>query len=246
MAIDEFLFHSLPEKEPQTTVRFYEWDKPTVSIGVSQEIDRVVNVQACREQGIDIVRRMTGGKLVLHADEVTYSVCSSDTSAFTANLDGSYKRISEALVCGLKEMGLTPQLAGSTSEGYARSHLPCFSQLARNEIEIESKKITGSAQKRKGIHFIQHGSIPLKNQGELLKKVSISSHPSHEIQAISLDQALKKDISFTWVVEKLILGFKRYFFIDFKNDNLSEQEKRIILSIQKEKFENPLWTLSSK
>ena len=82
MAVDDYLFQSLGE-EALTYLRFYQWDKPTVSIGRSQKAEKVVNLDFCRRNGIDIVRRITGGKLVLHHKEVTYTVCSSDTEIFS-------------------------------------------------------------------------------------------------------------------------------------------------------------------
>ena len=83
MAIDDYLFQSL-SSDHQTFLRFYRWERPTVSLGYSQDIRKVVDVNYCRKQGIDIVRRMTGGKLVLHHKEVTYSLCSSDEDTFTS------------------------------------------------------------------------------------------------------------------------------------------------------------------
>jgi lipoate-protein ligase A len=110
MAVDEYLFQTLTE-EPQTIVRFYAWKNPTVSLGYSQKASDVVDIDFCKKNGIDIVRRMTGGKLVLHHKEVTYSLASSDTEIFTATLADSYRLISEALMNGLEKMGLVSALA---------------------------------------------------------------------------------------------------------------------------------------
>ncbi|MGB6338672.1 MAG: hypothetical protein WBF32_02770, partial [Candidatus Aminicenantaceae bacterium] len=82
MAVDEYLYQSLTE-EAHTIVRFYAWKNPTVSLGYSQKVLEVADVEFCKKHGIDIVRRMTGGKLVLHHKEVTYSLASSDTEVFT-------------------------------------------------------------------------------------------------------------------------------------------------------------------
>jgi lipoyl(octanoyl) transferase len=77
MAVDEHLFR-LAMAEPRTFLRFYQWQRPTASLGYSQDPDKVVDLDFCRRNGVDVVRRMTGGKLVLHHREVTYAVASSD------------------------------------------------------------------------------------------------------------------------------------------------------------------------
>jgi len=150
MAVDDFLFQSLGE-EPQTYVRFYAWKKPTVSLGYSQKIFKVLDIEYCQKNGIDIVRRITGGKLVLHYKEVTYSICSSDKEIFTSTLDDSYRIISEALMCGLGKMGLKPCLADAAPSSYVRGNLPCFSYPARNEVEIDRKENYWECSEKGGI-----------------------------------------------------------------------------------------------
>jgi len=147
MAVDDFLFESLG-KDPITYIRFYTWKRPTVSIGCSQDIREVLDLGFCKKNRIDIVRRITGGKLVLHHREVTYSVCSSDVNVFTSSLSSSYKKISEALIKGLKKLNIPAYLSSDDNLFYSRSSLPCFSYPARNEIKVKDKKIVGSAQKR--------------------------------------------------------------------------------------------------
>lgn len=241
MAVDDYIFHSL-EDAPHTYLRFYQWEKPTVSLGYSQNIHKVVDMDYCQQNGIDIVRRITGGKLVLHHKEITYSVCSSDRTIFTSTLPGSYKLISQALIRGLEKMGLTPYLAASPPSFYARGNLPCFSYPARDEVEIGGKKIVGSAQKRIGSHFIQHGSIPLEDDDGLLESVSSLKRGESKVRMTSLSQALGRKVNFEWAVEHLIAGFSEYFGINFKQKIFSEREMEKILKIQTRHYENRGWT----
>lgn len=241
MAVDEHLFRSLREK-PQTYLRFYRWKKPTVSLGYSQRVLNVVDVANCRRQGIDIVRRMTGGKLVLHHKEVTYSLCSSDEETFTPTLAESYRLVSQALMRGLERMGLEPYLADSPPDLYAKGDLPCFSYPARNEIEVDGKKIVGSAQKRVGSRFIQHGSIPLEEDGGLLKSISFLDGKESNIRMISLSQALGRKVSSDWPIEHLRAGFSEYFGIVLKPKIFSKREMEAILKIQRERYESEAWT----
>lgn len=241
MAVDEFLFESLGQ-EPKTFLRFYAWERATASLGYSQRVSKAVNVDTCKKKDIDIVRRVTGGKLVLHHKEITYSVCSSDKETFPANLRESYSLVSKALMRGLERMGLSPCLADAPPDFYTRGNLPCFSYPARNEVEVMRKKIVGSAQKRVGYKFLQHGSIPLEEDEELLKSVSFLDGAEDSIRMISLHQALGKRVSFDWAVDHLKAGFSDYFGIVLRPKVFEDDEMQAIQKIQKERYESKAWT----
>lgn len=245
MAEDEYLLNSL-EKDSQTYLRFYRWEKPTVSLGYSQNIEKVIDFNYCLKNGIDIVRRMTGGKLVLHHNEITYSVCSSDEEIFPPSLAESYKLISQALILGLEKMGVNSYLAAGAPSSYVKGNLPCFSYPARNEIEVQGKKIVGSAQKRLGSRFIQHGSIPVENNGSLLELVTTLREGKSKIRMTSLSEVLGRKVSFDWAVERLAEGFSEYFGISLKPKIFNAKERERILRIQKYRYENKDWTFLRK
>jgi lipoate-protein ligase A len=241
MAVDDYLFQSL-EEQPTTCLRFYQWESPTVSLGYSQKVSQVVDLDYCRKMGIDIVRRITGGKLVLHHQEVTYSICSSDSELFTPTLMDSYRLISEALMRGLEKMGVESSLAVATPFLYAKGRLPCFSNPAKNEIEIEGKKIIGSAQKRTGDKFIQHGSIPLEKDEELLKSISLLNQEEDSLNMTSLSETLEREVDFDWVVDHLQSGISEYFNISLIPKDFSDADKAAIQKIQTVQYDNPAWT----
>ena len=244
MAVDEYLFRSL-EKEPGTHLRFYSWARPTVSLGYSQKVDQVLNAAYCRREGIDIVRRITGGKLVLHDREVTYSLSSSDTDTFGTTLTESYRLISSGLMRGLEKMGLQPCLADAPPQAYVRGDLPCFSYPARDEIEVGGLKIVGSAQKRVGGRFLQHGSIPLQEDDERLRHVSILDDSGEHIRMISLARALGECVDFSWVVDRFTGGLSEFFGVSLKPVTLSDEEKASVIDLQKKRHENPDWILGA-
>lgn len=244
MAVDEYLFQSLAE-EPHTILRFYTWKNPTVSLGYSQKVPAVVDVEFCKTKGIDIVRRMTGGKLVLHHKEVTYSLASSDTDVFTSTLSDSYRLISEALMKGLEKMGLKPMLASPGPQKYVRGNLPCFSYPSRNEVEVNGKKIIGSAQKRVGAKFIQHGSIPMEEDDERLASISFLRGADEKVRMVALSQALGKKIYFDRAVDIFSKGIEEFFDIRTNRRVLREDEIEVIRKIQKNKYGNPAWTFGA-
>lgn len=175
MAIDRALLDEVESSsEPKTMVRFYRWARPTVSLGRNQKVEKAVDVDYCREAGIDIVHRPTGGRAVLHDDELTYAVASNDSSVFGDTIYGNYKRVSEALVSGFQSLGIPAILAPDTrkpgDEGDADP--PCFVSTSRYELTVDGRKIAGSAQRRVRRSFLQHGSLPVTVNREMLARAT--------------------------------------------------------------------------
>ena len=119
--------------------------------------------------------------------------------------------------------------------------MPCFSHPARDEVEVGGLKIIGSAQKRVGARFLQHGSLPLEGEESLLRSVSLSGK-EFDLRATSLSQELGRTLDPGWVVEKLAEGIAGYFRVAFEARVFSEEERRLIFRIQKERYDNEAWT----
>ena len=241
MAVDEYLFTKL-SGEPGTYLRFYSWKHPTASVGYSQRVNRVVDIEFCRKNGLDVVRRLTGGKLVLHHREITYSLSSSDTDTFSTTVGESYRLISLGLIRGLERMGLSPVLADAPPAEYSRGILPCFAHPARNEVEVAGKKIIGSAQKRVGDRFLQHGSIPIQNDETLLQSVSALPPSENVLRIISLSEALGRMVSFDWAVNHFVEGMADFFQASFQKLDFSPDEWEKIKGIEMSRYANPDWT----
>jgi lipoate-protein ligase A len=165
MALDEamLLLHEAGETPP--TLRVYGWQAPTLSLGYAQHSAKEVNLDACRHYGVTVVRRPTGGRAVLHDDEVTYSVVMPLTLVDGAQtLTEHYRRIGLALSAALRQVGVPVHLARPQRPATTR-HTPtspaCFAALSRYELSVNGKKLVGSAQKRAQHALLQHGSIPL-------------------------------------------------------------------------------------
>src|SRR5436190_6298345 len=165
MDIDATLLDEVDKSaETRTVVRFYGWLRPTISLGRNQKIEKAVDAGYCRAHGIDIVHRPTGGRAVLHDDELTYAVISNDTDAFGDTIYGNYKRVSEALCLGYNRLGVPAVLAPDTRKAVPLSNggdPPCFLSPSRYELMVEGRKIAGSAQRRVRRSFLQHGSMPI-------------------------------------------------------------------------------------
>lgn len=240
MAVDDYLFHSLTHA-PVTYLRFYSWEKPTVSLGYSQKIEKVLDEDFCRANDIDVVRRLTGGKLVLHFREVTYSLCSSDAALFTNTLKGSYRLISQGLIAGFKKMGISAALSQPPPQDYVRGNLPCFSYPAEDEIEVKGRKIVGSAQKRLEGKFLQHGSIPLVHEEQPLRAVSRLQESVDKVRMISISEVLGRPVDFNQAVTFLSEGLKAFFNISLRPFTFKTFQIEEIKILQKNRHENPDW-----
>src|ERR1700682_1208430 len=163
MAVDEVLLDGVAASSAPPTLRFYEWAPPCLSLGYFQPF-AVVDVAACRSLGVDVVRRPTGGRAILHDRELTYSV------ALPLRLLGSdggvlpsYHRLSLALERGLNQLGVPVVLAPKTAALPFMDHGPvCFDRPSAHEILLDGRKLVGSAQVRRATAILQHGSILLE------------------------------------------------------------------------------------
>jgi lipoyl(octanoyl) transferase len=166
MAVDEGLLREAVTSGALPVLRFYTWSPAAVSLGRFQDKERAVNAEACRQRGFDIVRRITGGRAVLHCDELTYSIIArSDSALFPNDILGTYKVIAAGLLAGLRELGIAAEMvsrsgrhAGMVKSGFFQEPA-CFSSPSWYEILVKGRKIIGSAQRRVGGAFLQHGSI---------------------------------------------------------------------------------------
>ncbi len=201
MAVDEVLLEGLSTGSARPAFRVFGWDPPAVSLGHSQAVEREVDVAKCREAGIDLVRRPTGGRAVLHWDELTYSVvCAADDPHLGGSISDTYRRIGQCLVAGLRIFGVDTALerrgepaartrpepaggngapAGGSEEAPDRrvhEALPCFSSAARWEVKWRGRKLIGSAQCRVRGAVLQHGSLLLGAQHQQLPGLLPGQH----------------------------------------------------------------------
>ncbi|HST05622.1 MAG TPA: biotin/lipoate A/B protein ligase family protein [Chloroflexia bacterium] len=184
MALDEVLLDAIIDGGAPV-VRFYTWRPATLSLGVNQHVGEIDPAE-CEARGIGIVRRLTGGRAVLHQHELTYSVIARDNDPrVSGGVIESYRKISAALVAGLKSLGVDVSLAapnkalframsasrrvsdlelsesGVDPQAASTNGAICFDVSSAYELEASGRKLVGSAQARRGGAILQHGSILL-------------------------------------------------------------------------------------
>ncbi|HEU5001698.1 MAG TPA: hypothetical protein VFW71_02820 [Actinomycetota bacterium] len=158
MALDAaVLAASLARQRREAVVRVYAWARPTLSIGVHTDLPGEIAAR-CREAGVAVVRRPTGGGCVLHDGDVTYSVVAPDGGR---SVREAYGWIAQALSAGLATLGVD---AGVADHEAAGRPLDCFAVPTGADLSVAGRKICGSAQVRRGGWFLQHGSLPIADQ----------------------------------------------------------------------------------
>jgi len=206
MQIDEEILSSSINTLSEPVLRLYGWEKPTVTIGRNQSIDSV-NQEYCKNNCIDVVRRPTGGRALLHDKEITYSfVCAASFLKSGQNIISSYKEISEALILGFKTLGIDlyyPEYKKVfPKNGY------CMSVSTGSDLSFQDKKLIGSAQYRKNGYILQHGSIILDIDSEILKNLfNADASGLITLKEINPDLAQQPEI----VCEAIKSGFEEKF-----------------------------------
>jgi lipoate-protein ligase A len=171
MAVDAGLLDDLEAGRAGPVFRLYTWVPPAVSIGYHQDPARELDLEAVRARGFDVVRRPTGGRALLHADELTYAVAAPiDDPLLGGGLAESHARVSDVFRRALQALGVPAELAGSSAGRAAEGArpvdaagvaAPCFAAPTRTELVVGGRKILGSAQRRGRTAFLQHGSLML-------------------------------------------------------------------------------------
>ena len=169
MALDEAIATEVRRGSAPPTLRMYGWDRPSVTLGCFQKTSSL-DMEYCNAQDIPVVRRPTGGRAILHGDELTYSFSArTDKGAFSHGLLDSYRRISTAFSLAFNKVGVTASSKKEREKGRVLSRSPlCFQSSSYGEILTENKKLVGSAQKRWTNGLLQQGSVPYLCQEEKL------------------------------------------------------------------------------
>jgi lipoate-protein ligase A len=221
MAIDGALLDEVVESSgPRTIVRFYGWSRPTISLGRNQQIEKAVDADYCRTNDIDVVHRPTGGRAVLHHDELTYAVISNDGSYFSDTIYGNYKRVSEALRLGYNRLGVPAVLAPETRKPSAPStggDPPCFMSTSRYELMVNGRKIVGSAQRRVRRSFLQHGSMPITCDFLTLARATrLTDSDSLQLEMAGVAEFLPVRPAVNCLIRTFTRALQDYFSVDFE------------------------------
>jgi lipoate-protein ligase A len=267
MAVDEVLLDNCrshlasggPPGEAPFSFRLYAWSPAALTLGRNQSARRDVFIERLPEEGIDLCRRLTGGRAVLHDREITYSIIGSE-ALLGDTIEESYRRISEGLAAGLGRLGVSVEFAPPSGGAYA-SQPSCFATTSVWELSIGGRKVVGSAQCREGGAILQHGSILLDSPEErltsLLKARAFGDSRIRETgkarvappglegradHAAGLCEVLGREVSYREAALALRGGMEETFG-SFIEEPLTGGEAERAREAERRCYANPAWTM---
>ena len=271
MGLDEVFLLSCQDENSSPILRLYQWNPPGISLGYFQSIGKTIDVRKCQQNGIDFVRRITGGRAVLHENELTYSICASEKyyDKLGKNVNETYQKISFAFIEGLKILNIKadwvkphlssdsvthtrlPSLPDGRQAGVGQDSLtvspPCFSSFSRYEITVLGKKLIGSAQRRFKNSFIQHGSLLLgKGNFDLSSFLPFSNKIDKRgkvflEKSTNIEDILKQKVELKKIIETIKTGFERFFEIELIEKEITREEKKQTLELKEKKYSSKKW-----
>jgi lipoate-protein ligase A len=248
MAVDEAILIAHSRGEVPPTLRFYGWNPPTLSLGYFQEADKEVDFAACRARGIDVVRRLTGGRAVLHDQEVTYSLVAAENNPVVpGGVLESYLQISRGLVAGLENLGVGAEIVSHSRKSLGTA--ACFDSPSWYELVVGGRKLIGSAQTRKSGCLLQHGSILLDlDADKLFAVLKVANEAVRERlkdnfrqRACSLSDVMGMKPDFDAVCRAFADGIARGLEIDLVPGELTGAEKKHAEALVQEKYAQDHW-----
>lgn len=254
MALDQAVAEACATGACPPTVRFYRWRPPAVSLGRHQAASEV-DMEAALERGYEVVRRPTGGRAILHTDELTYSVAASaDEPRVQGSIMDAYLRLSNALLAGLRSLGLEADKAPGDVRAGPDVSAACFEVPSAYEITAGGRKLLGSAQSRRAGYVLQHGSLPLV--GDVGRLADVLALPDAERAALraelsgrattlaaALGVAEESDqVRFETAAHALSQGFAQTLNVTLSKGQFTPVEVRRAALLIRETFANPEWT----
>lgn len=255
MALDEKLMDWHRAGDIPPTIRFYEWEPATLSIGYFQRVDRDIDLEAVAAHKAGFVRRPTGGRAVLHDDEVTYSVIvREDHPLMPQSVTEAYRVISQGLLEGFREMGLEAEFSiPKTEEEKSDLRNPrsavCFDAPSWYEMVVNNRKIAGSAQTRQRGIILQHGSIirTLK-ENELFdmfkfpnQRVRERMQKGFKTKATPINELISPMPSLEEMKNIFKAGFERALQVKLEPLLLTETQKKQVKELADNKYKQDSW-----
>ena len=259
MALDEKLMDWHRSKKIHPVVRFYGWDPPTLSVGYFQKVEKEIDLTAVEKHGLGFVRRPTGGRGVLHDDELTYSVIvSEEHPKMPDSVTEAYRVLSEGLLEGFRQLGLDAEFSIPRSEEeknrlkQPRSAV-CFDAPSWYELVVEGRKIAGSAQTRQKGVILQHGSIILSLDED--KLFDVFKYPSVKVRerlqkafkskAVPINELTEKKITIPMMKDAFKTGFEKSMDVKLEPLRLTEDMEAEIEELIKVKYNTDKWNFKA-
>jgi len=253
MAVDESILEHIYRSEAMPTLRLYAWKPACLSLGQAQSFADV-DMERVKANGWEVVRRVTGGRAILHTDELTYSVTgSADEPVLAGSVLESYNRLAQALMFAIRELGLPVEMKEHVATGEPATlnlNPVCFEVPSTYEITVDGKKLIGSAQARKKEGVLQHGSPPMTGDlTRICQALIFKDEAAREVaaqrllaRATTVESIIGVETAWETAAQAFVYGFEAQLGISFQRGEMSRSEFERAEELVNEKYANTAWT----
>lgn len=253
MAIDEAMLLSCIERGGPPTIRIYSWSRPSISLGclqpISQEDSRShFDLDFCRSEGIEVVRRITGGRAVIHGADVTLSIAlrETDLPAGCSSVLASHHWLMSGIASGLSLFGIKSDLGARSggapsppcSGGASSDNADCFAHIAECDVRVGRRKAVGSAQVRKSGAILEQGSIPY----------AVPDFDTNRVFGRAGRPVTDEDIplsglSYSQIEQAVARGFEELLRGDLAPGKITNDELEMVEQLVRDKYATDEWTV---
>jgi len=250
MALDESILEHVGHGDSIPTLRLYSWEPACLSLGHAQPFADV-DLRRLNQHGWEVVRRVTGGRAILHTNELTYSVVApSSEPRVEGGVLESYNRLAQALLLAVKRLEIPVEMKEWKTPENVMPNPVCFEVPSTYEITVNGKKLIGSAQARKKEGVLQHGSLPLT--GDLTRICQALVFENEEARdaaatrllerATTVASALGRGVSWDAAAQAFVKAFETQLGLSLEVGKISDSESKRAEELVKEKYDHPTWT----
>jgi lipoate-protein ligase A len=251
MALDESILEHIHRGDSIPTLRLYAWTPACLSLGHAQSYADV-DTARLHAHGWDVVRRLTGGRAILHTDELTYSITApADEPRVAGTVLESYNRLARALLRAVQMLGLPVEMKEhADGPGGPTLNPVCFEVPSTYEITVDGKKLIGSAQARKREGVLQHGSLPLGGDlTRICQTLVFADESAREgaaarllARATTVESVLGHAVDWETAAQAFIHAFESELGLIFEEGEVSASESARAGELVQEKYAHPSWT----
>jgi len=250
MAVDESILEHVSRGESLPTLRLYAWQPPCLSLGLAQSFTDV-DIQRLNAHGWEVVRRPTGGRAILHTDELTYSITAPiEEPRVAGSVLESYNRLALGLLEAVKSLGLPVEIKEDSHTRREKPNPVCFEVPSAYEITVHGKKLIGSAQARRKDGVLQHGSLPLTgNLARITEVLSFADESARQdaaerllARATTVRSILGHEVLWNEAAQAFSRAFEAVLDLRLEEQPLSASERGRADELLREKYEHPGWT----
>ncbi len=248
--MDEMLLHWHSQGKIPPVIRFYGWEPAGLSVGYFQKVNGKIDLEGVKQHGIELVRRQTGGRAVLHDQELTYSIIVSEQhEKMPKSVKDAYFVLSKGLLEGFKELNVEAEFAIPEGKLQTTNSAVCFEEPSWYELIVEGKKAAGSAQTRKEGVILQHGSIPINV--DKVKLFDLFIYPNDRVKqrarrafgdkAVAINEVSDRTITYDDTKLAFKKGFERGLDIQLEPVELSDEQMHEVNRLAKDKYDSKEW-----